>query len=40
VELKLVDGISPSTVGLMLKKTNLNPGKNGNGASDKSAACF
>ena len=39
VELKLVDGISPSTVGLMLKKTNVNPGKNGNGASDKSAAC-
>ena len=35
VTLELVESISPSTVGLLLKKTNSNPGKNGNGASEK-----
>jgi putative transposase len=39
VELELVDGISPATVGALLKKTCLNPGKSVNGASAKSAAC-
>ncbi len=39
VELKLVDSISPATVGSLLKKTNSNPGKNGNGVSGRSAAC-
>lgn len=33
VELKIVDSISPATVGRALKKTNLNHGKKKNGAS-------
>jgi putative transposase len=40
IELELVDSISPATVGTLLKKTNSNPGKNANGASEPSAACL
>jgi putative transposase len=39
VELKLVDSISPMTVGTLLKKTCSNPGRSANGASAKSTAC-
>jgi putative transposase len=39
VELKLVDSISPMTVGTLLKKTGSNPGRNANGVSARSAAC-
>jgi transposase len=39
VELKLVESISPMTVGTLLKKTRSNPGRSGNGASARSAAC-
>ena len=38
VELELVDSISPTTVGTLLKKTRSNPGRSANGASAKSTA--
>ena len=39
VDLELVNSVSPATVVSLLKKTNSNPGRKGNGASGKSAAC-
>jgi transposase len=39
VELKLVESISPMTVGTLLKKTNSNLGRSANGASATSAVC-
>ena len=36
VELKLVESISPATVGTLLKKTRSNPGKSDSGASVRS----
>jgi len=40
VELGLVESISPTTVGSLLKKTSSNLGRSVNGASAASAACF
>ena len=35
VQLEIMDSISPATVGRVLKKMNLNHGRNGNGVSQK-----
>ncbi len=38
VELELIESISPTTVGTLLKKTQSNPGRSANGASARSTA--